>query len=365
MLFWFAILVILALTMYFVWRAWAVQLGVEITPEQSDVAIYNARIEEIGRDLEAKRLDPEMAEAAKAEEARKLLKSQSDLEESEKGSNPSGWWMTLGLFSIPLVSVLVYLSLGTPPHMIANNEPPEVARQSMDQLIAAAEKRLETKPDDLQGWQVLLPVYMRQQAYDKAETAIKNIIRIGGEKTEYYSMLGEIQVAKEQGLVTPEALGAFEKAFDLNSRNSDARFFMGLHARQNGNTEKARSIWQGMIDDADGNEDWIPVMKQRIAELDGRVPQNTQNRSVEDIASLPKDEQQAQILSMVAGLAARLEEDPNNKSGWIRLVRAYRVLGENEDAEEAAFSAKQAFPEDLEFITQLDEAMKTPKGAVN
>ena len=95
------------------------QLGVEISPEQSDVAIYNARIGEIDRDLEAKRLDPEMAEAAKAEEARKLLKSQRDSESKGSNSQPSGWWMTIGLFSLPVVSILIYLSLGTPPNTIA------------------------------------------------------------------------------------------------------------------------------------------------------------------------------------------------------------------------------------------------------
>jgi cytochrome c-type biogenesis protein CcmH len=38
------------------------------------------------------------------------------------------------------------------------------------------------------------------------------------------------------------------------------------------------------------------------------------------------------ILSMVDRLASRLEEDPNNLDGWIRLANAYRVLGNNTQA---------------------------------
>ena len=68
---------------------------------------------------------------------------------------------------------------------------------------------------------------------------------------------------------------------------------------------------------------------------------------------------------MVSGLAARLEENPNDKPGWIRLVRAYMVLGEKGDAEEAFASATRSFPDDAEFRTLLNEAMQTPEGAFN
>jgi len=35
---------------------------------------------------------------------------------------------------------------------------------------------------------------------------------------------------------------------------------------------------------------------------------------------------------MVEGLAARLEEDPDDPQGWLRLANAYEVLGRSEEA---------------------------------
>jgi cytochrome c-type biogenesis protein CcmH len=44
------------------------------------------------------------------------------------------------------------------------------------------------------------------------------------------------------------------------------------------------------------------------------------------------DDRQAFILSMVARLADRLEEEPNDLDGWMRLGNAYSVLEQTDDA---------------------------------
>ena len=61
------------------------------------------------------------------------------------------------------------------------------------------------------------------------------------------------------------------------------------------------------------------------------VPQGrAQHRSLE-----------ALVRGMVERLAARLEQNPNDKEGWTRLGRAYDVLGETEKAEAARARADQ------------------------
>src|SRR5579859_3543780 len=53
------------------------------------------------------------------------------------------------------------------------------------------------------------------------------------------------------------------------------------------------------------------------------------------VANAAPEERQQMIRSMVAGLAAKLEADPGNLEGWLRLARAYKVLGERDKAEAA------------------------------
>jgi cytochrome c-type biogenesis protein CcmH len=52
---------------------------------------------------------------------------------------------------------------------------------------------------------------------------------------------------------------------------------------------------------------------------------------------------------MVERLAGRLANNPKDETGWIRLVKAYRVLGEDKKAADALEKALKANPESSEL----------------
>ncbi len=64
---------------------------------------------------------------------------------------------------------------------------------------------------------------------------------------------------------------------------------------------------------------------------------------------------------MVAGLAARLKENPADAQGWQRLIRAYSVLGQRADAQEALATARKTFSEKKDVLAQLDAQAKELK----
>ena len=45
-------------------------------------------------------------------------------------------------------------------------------------------------------------------------------------------------------------------------------------------------------------------------------------------------------------LAARLKDNPNDAAGWQRLIRAYTVLGERAQAQDALATARKTFAGD-------------------
>jgi cytochrome c-type biogenesis protein CcmH/NrfG len=61
---------------------------------------------------------------------------------------------------------------------------------------------------------------------------------------------------------------------------------------------------------------------------------------------------------MVDRLAARLKQDGSDVEGWVRLVRAYKVLGELDSAREAIASARQALAGDPGKLNALDVGLK-------
>jgi cytochrome c-type biogenesis protein CcmH len=64
------------------------------------------------------------------------------------------------------------------------------------------------------------------------------------------------------------------------------------------------------------------------------------------------------IRGMVAKLADRLHTDGSDVEGWLRLVRAYTVLGERDQAKGAAADAKKALAEHPDEIKQIDDLVK-------
>jgi cytochrome c-type biogenesis protein CcmH len=75
------------------------------------------------------------------------------------------------------------------------------------------------------------------------------------------------------------------------------------------------------------------------------APPALSQQQVDDMLALAPDEQQRRIADMVAGLAARLEANPDDVDGWMILARSQVVLGDEDAAETALENAIRYGPE--------------------
>src|SRR5262249_49086237 len=64
------------------------------------------------------------------------------------------------------------------------------------------------------------------------------------------------------------------------------------------------------------------------------------------------------IRSMVERLANRLRGDPTDVDGWLRLLRAYMVMGERDKARMAANEAREALAGEPDKLKLLDAGLK-------
>jgi cytochrome c-type biogenesis protein CcmH len=64
------------------------------------------------------------------------------------------------------------------------------------------------------------------------------------------------------------------------------------------------------------------------------------------------------IRGMVERLASRLKQNGGDVEGWLRLVRAYMVMGDRDKARGALTDARQAVANDAERLRQLNEGLK-------
>jgi cytochrome c-type biogenesis protein CcmH len=92
------------------------------------------------------------------------------------------------------------------------------------------------------------------------------------------------------------------------------------------------------------------------------APRGPSAADVEAAQQMTAEERGQFIRGMVAQLAERLEADPADPDGWLRLARAYGVLGETDKAREALTAAETqiaALPDDAPQRAALTERLES------
>ena len=338
-----------------------------------DREIYTARLAEIDHDLNIGRLSRDEAEAAKAEEGRRLLKAsklEQKAEPTRRGPRrPILVWSLLAF--IPAATLSLYIANGSP----SAGDQPLAARQTanpqtlaLETLLKQAEVQLAKNPDDGRGWDVVAPVYMRLGRYPDAIVAYKNSIRVNGPTQERVTSLAEAIVTNDQGLVNAEARKLFEQAAANRPNDPKPRFFLAIAYGQEGKSKKAIEAWRELLKDAPRSANWVQValaqLNQQLAKeglpAEGlaqppEAPGGPTQEDVANAAQLSAEDRKAMIEGMVESLASKLEDEPNNEAGWRRLIRSYMVLGRKEDAMKSIGQARKALAGNEAFLSFLDE----------
>ena len=78
--------------------------------------------------------------------------------------------------------------------------------------------------------------------------------------------------------------------------------------------------------------------------------------------AVSQQQQSDQIKQMVAGLAARLEDEPNNAEGWKMLGRSYLVLERYAEARKAFEQAVKLMPDDAQVLVDLADTIAMTSG---
>jgi cytochrome c-type biogenesis protein CcmH len=338
----------------------------------SDAEVYRDQLDEIERDRAAGLIGEAEADAARVEVSRRLIAAGDVPALTASADQTAGLWRRrtaalAALILLPFAAGTIYLMHGSPqlPGDPLASRVGGKADQSILAMIAQVERHLEANPKDARGWEVLAPIYLRLGRFDDAVKARRHAIEYGGDTAQREADLGEALVAAANGVVTADAKQAFDQAAAKSPDDPKSRFYLGLAAQQDGNTDKAADIWQKLLKDAPPGAPWATAVQQALASA-GRTPPSGQNTapgpSSEDVAAASKmseAERGEMVRGMVARLAERLKNDGSDVEGWLRLVRAYVVLGERDKASEAVSNARQALAKDPDKVRRIEDFAKS------
>ena len=308
---------------------------------------------------------------------------------SESGSK-AGWFLLGGAAILAAGSIGYNLYDGgvTEPE----TELAESGEPSLEQLREAA----EASSDDAAPWSELAFAYFMGEDFAQAADAYERAVEIDDGSAALWSALGEARAyandssAAAADPLPPEALAAFERALELDPGDPRARYFIAVKQDLDGDPDGAIRSWLALLSDTPPNAPWEGNLIRTIQEvgaindiavedrletiLAARAPdvlipgsgdaagtaasselRGPTQQQIAEASRMTPGEQENMVAGMVAGLEARLEDEPQNLDGWVMLMRSRMTLGEPGAARRALDSAIAANPgEEAELRRQAE-----------
>jgi cytochrome c-type biogenesis protein CcmH len=256
-----------------------------------------------------------------------------------------------------------------------------VGLPDVETMIERLADRLQTAPEDAEGWRMLGWSYFHVQQPMQAIEAYARAVALRPQSAQFKSAYAEAMVAAEAGTVTPKAVELFNAALALDPKDAKARYFLALAMDQVGKKQEALDAWLSLQAEPLGDEPWVAELRERTralaqelnVDLSARIAarqqaandaQRTDGRAqptpeqIRGLQALPADQREEAIRGMVEGLADRLKSSPRDEQGWLRLIRSRVVLGEPLAAREALTRALGAFSDDAAAVARITTAAK-------
>jgi cytochrome c-type biogenesis protein CcmH len=191
-------------------------------------------------------------------------------------SAPAGRrWPAILMISIaiPLATVALYAKLGNwrwsqPPseNGAGSGVPPAIA-----QMVARLDARLQTNPNDVDGWLMLGRSYFQLNRFDKSADAYSHAYTLTqGRNVEAVLGLGEALAFADEHALSGRAGQLFEQGRQLAPHHPKALWYTGLAAYRSNQLEVARERWSELIA-LDPPPEIKRILTAKIAEIDEQL----------------------------------------------------------------------------------------------
>ena len=273
---------------------------------------------------------------------------------------------------LPLGAALIYAALGRPDlrdnplvdraaEIASRSETITATKENLAQNLARAQAATVATPDDIESWLKLAEAAASVNDSATEIRALRTARQLTNDDPSVLSLLAEALSRAADGQVTVPARDLIDTVLATDPDEPRALFLSGLAAFQDGDYQAAVTRWQRLLSISTADAPWLPIVRANIAqaaEAGGIAlpPANGPDAdSIAAAADMTAKDRQAMILSMVDGLRDRLDETPDDTEGWLRLARAYDVLGDRAAAFTALARATESAPDDAPLAYQFLE----------
>lgn len=331
------------------------------SPEQRDAPsenmnVYKAQLRELETDIHAGLLSDGEAVSAQLEIERRILRIAKDKNITPALAASSNLMIAIAVL-ILLACVGFYLTRGMPAMEDSPLKQPQQAGDQISPKIMALKKQLLIHPENPQGWRMLGQYYTSQRMRAEAASAFQHWHELAPENIDAAITFGESLIMLANGRVGPAASLMMRRAQQIQPRHPAVQHYQALEIYQAGEVSQALAQWQALEAHSAPDAPWLGQLRMWIGRAQRDLGITTSQKSSplpsispeqrQAVSEMSADDQAAMIRSMVARLQEKMDKNPQNSDGWLQLIRAYRVLGDKENAIKALKQAEKHASDDM------------------
>ncbi|MDB5455283.1 MAG: ccmI [Caulobacter sp.] len=338
--------------------------AVAVAGEDVGVAVHRRQLAEIDDLAQRGLLAETELRAARTEAGRRLLAA-ADHADVWPTEGPRGRRLALAVAAvIPLLAVGVYLFVGAPgtpdePYLrrVAQWRASDLTQLDPPRIAAVLEGVARQRPTDPQPLKFLARARLAGGDAAGAEEALRKAVRLAPQRADLWVALGETFVVEGDGQVGTDAQLAFREALKRDPADPSARYHLAKAQIADGRLADGLAAWRALLASLPPASPAAAALSQEVARVERQGGLAAGPSPAEAAAT------SGMIQGMVDGLAARLAADPNDPEGWVRLVRAYAVLGDAAKRDAALASASARYRDQPKLLAALRQAAQTPRAA--
>lgn len=165
-----------------------------------------------------------------------------------------------------LVAMAGYAWQGSPGLSGAPVPPPQ--RETLpDSAFASDRGQMLGEFDTAARWLTIADSFHRSGDTRNAVGVIRAGLREHPQDADLWVGLGNALILHADGMMTPAAELAFQRAAKIAPDHPGPKFFYGLALAQGGKFDEAEAIWRDLLANAPADAEWRPMVEERLAML--------------------------------------------------------------------------------------------------
>jgi cytochrome c-type biogenesis protein CcmH len=247
----------------------------DIGRESSLVEIYRERLLQLEQQHQRGELDADQLLSARSELETSLALELPDSEQSDAKASPPAGKKAVPLLvgiAVPALAVALYFTFGMPEAINGPVADPNSALMpSIDEMVSRLEHRLQTNPDDTQGWTLLGRSYAALNRFEKSRNAYMEAAKRAPDNADILFSLTEVTAALQNNSLAGEPETFLSRGLQLDPQSRHGRWLQGILAYQQGDSGKAVKLWEQLLAESSNTREKT-LLQRFIQQVKGSAP---------------------------------------------------------------------------------------------